>query len=140
MIIPGFYPGFTTGYYFQGPARPKRLLPYNSLPFLISFNTVALQFANWPSNKCCGGFRYPRPAFSLNSITLQFVNQFSLGAALQFAGRFSLGAALQFASRFSLGATLQFANRFSLGTALQFAGQLPPGNKKGNKELKESKE
>ena len=33
-IIPGFYPGFATGYYFQGPARPKRLLPYGGLPFL----------------------------------------------------------------------------------------------------------
>ena len=45
-IIPGFYPGYTTGYYFQGPARPERLLPYNGPPFLISFNTVTLQFAN----------------------------------------------------------------------------------------------
>ena len=48
-IIPGFYPGFTAGYYFQGPARPKRLLSYGGPPFLVSFNTVTLQFANWPS-------------------------------------------------------------------------------------------
>ena len=41
-IIPGFYPGFTTGYYFQGPARPERLLSYSNLPFLISFNIIML--------------------------------------------------------------------------------------------------
>ena len=45
-IIPGFYPGFTIRYYFQGPARPKRLFPYGDPLFLVSFNTVALQFAN----------------------------------------------------------------------------------------------
>ena len=42
MIIPGFYPGFAAGYYFQGPARPKKLLPYGGLPFLVSFDAVAL--------------------------------------------------------------------------------------------------
>ena len=35
-IIPGFYSGFAAGYYFQGLARPKRLLPYAGLPFSIS--------------------------------------------------------------------------------------------------------
>ena len=78
-IIPGFYLGFITGYYFQGPTRLKRLLPYGNPPFLISFNAVTLQFANWPSNRCGGGSRYPRPAFSLNSVTFQFINRFSLG-------------------------------------------------------------
>ena len=70
-IIPGFYPGFAIEYYFQGPARPKRLLSYSGLPFLVSFNAV----------------------------TLQFANRFSLGAALQFARQLSLGVALQFANR-----------------------------------------
>ena len=104
LIIPGFYPGFAIGYYFQGLTRPKRLLLYSGLSFLVSFNAIALQFANWPSNRCGGGSRYPRPAFSLNSVTLQFINQFSLGwAALQFARLFSLGAALQFAGQFPPG-------------------------------------
>ena len=62
-IIPGFYPGFTTEYYFQSLTRPVRLLPYGGLPFSISFNTVTLQFANWPSDRYDGGSRYPRPAF-----------------------------------------------------------------------------
>ena len=43
-------------------------------------NAVTLQFANWPSDRCGGRFRYSRPAFFLlNSVTLQFVNRFSLG-------------------------------------------------------------
>ena len=42
LIIPGFYPGFATKYYFEGPARLKRLLSYNSLLFLVTFNTVML--------------------------------------------------------------------------------------------------
>ena len=47
-------------------------------------NAVALQFVNWPSNRCGGGFRYPRPAFFLlNLVTLQFVNRFSLGGGGQ---------------------------------------------------------
>ena len=62
-IIPGFYPRFTIGYYFQGPACPKRLLPYSVLPFLVFFNIIALQLANWPSDRCGGGSHYPRPAF-----------------------------------------------------------------------------
>ena len=41
-IIPGFYPGFAVGYYFQGLARPERLLPCDGLPFSNSFNAVAL--------------------------------------------------------------------------------------------------
>ena len=84
-IIPRFYSGFAAGYYFQGLTRLKRLLSYSGLPFLVSFDTVTLQFANRPSDKCGGGSRYPRPTFLLNSVTLQFVNRFSLRAALQFA-------------------------------------------------------
>ena len=41
-IIPGFYPGFVAGYYFYGLTRLKRLLLYNGLPFLISYNAVIL--------------------------------------------------------------------------------------------------
>ena len=115
-IIPGFYPGSAAGYYFQGPARPKRLLPCGNLPFSISFNAVTLQFANWPSNKYGGGSHYPRPVFLFNSVTLQFVNQFSLRAALQFASRF-----------------FHWEQRFNSLTNSR------RGVKKGNKELKESK-
>ena len=41
-IIPGFYPGFAVGYYFQGITRPKRLLLYGGLPFLVSFDVIVL--------------------------------------------------------------------------------------------------
>ena len=41
---------------FSGPARPERLLSYGGLPFLVFFDAVALQFVNWPSDKCGGGF------------------------------------------------------------------------------------
>ena len=65
LIIPGFYSGSATGYYFQGLARPERLLPYSDLPFSVSSNTAALQFANRFPNKCGGGSCHPRPAFRL---------------------------------------------------------------------------
>ena len=70
---------------------------------LYFLDAVALQFINWPSDRYGGGSYYSRPAFLLNSVMLQFVNRFSLGAALQFARQLSLGVALQFASRFFTG-------------------------------------